>query len=109
MVGLLLENDKAKIIVEVGFFDNDTVPSLRFSFIHGFTSDLDKVDAISLARLIKTAESNVKGIFLFDKKYNHDCLARITETTTIEKFCCDDDDDSDYIVEFPNVRSDAKQ
>ena len=35
MVGLMLENDcKARVVVEVGFTQNDTVPSLQYHFGH---------------------------------------------------------------------------
>lgn len=99
MVGLLLEKGyEAKIVVEVGFFQNKTVPSLRY---HLFDDDIAEMDANALKEIIEVAESNINGIYCFDKQYNYDCQASITNDVTITKFCCDDETDNKYFVEFP--------
>lgn len=101
MVFLRLNNDyKAKIDVEVGFFNNESVPSLRYEM----TVDMLDNDAIALKELITVAEAHINGILAFDKKYDWDCMATITGDITIEKCCCDDETDNDYFVEFPNVK-----
>lgn len=110
MVGLLLEkydklgNKEAEIVVEVGFFQNDAIPSLRYQLFYifdGKIEELEQIDALALKEIIKVAEKNVNGILWFDKMYDYDCEAKITEDISIRKFCCDDETDKPYFVEFP--------
>ena len=81
-------------------FNNETVPSLRYEM----TSNMLDNDAEALKELIETAEAHINGIFAFDKKYDYDCIANITDNITIEKCCCDDETDNDYFVKFPIVQ-----
>ena len=53
--------------------------------------------------IFKVAEANVNGILLFDKQYDYDCEAKITDNITIRKFCCDSETDKPYFVEFPKA------
>jgi len=101
MVGLKLDNDcKAEVYVEVGFFDNETVPSLRYEMTHNML----KNDATALKELLEVAEAHINGILAFDRKYDWDCMATITDDITIQKFCCDDETENEYFVEFPKVK-----
>lgn len=103
MVGLMLEKNDAKVIVEVGFFQNDAIPSLQYHFGHWLSEDFAKMDADDLKKIFEVAEANVNGIYKFDKKYDYDCEATITDDITIRKFCCDDETDNPYFVEFPQA------
>lgn len=104
MVFLMLENDyKARVVVEVGFFQNDSIPSLRYHFGHWLSSEFENTDANALKEIFEVAEANVNGIYLFDKKYDYDCEAKITDNITIEKACCDDETDNPYFVTFPKT------
>ncbi len=101
MVFLQLNNDnKAEVNVEVGFFRNEAVPSLRYDM----TPQMLDNDAEALKELFEVAEAHINGILAFDKKYDWDCMATITGDITIEKCCCDDETDNDYFVEFPQVK-----
>ena len=104
MVGLLLQKDDTKIIVEVGFFSNETVPSLRYKFLNWLSEELQEMDATALKRIFEVAEANINGILCFDRQYDYDCQANITDDITIEKFCCDDETDNPYFVSFPTVK-----
>ena len=103
MVGLLLQKDDTKVIVEVGFFQNDTIPSLQYHFGDWLAQNLDEMNSDTLKEIFKVAEANVKGIYLFDKRYDYDCQATIDNGVTIEKFCCDDETDNPYFVGFPKT------
>lgn len=104
---LVDDNYNAKVQVEIGMFDNETVPSLRYKF---GLMDMDDMDSETLKRIFKVAEDHLHGIFVFDKKYDWDCMDYIEDSSEvenpiiIEKYCCsDEDDDKPFIVEFPQV------
>lgn len=106
MVGLLLENHndigqkQAEIVVEVGFFQNDAIPSLRYHTF-SYVSEFAKMDANALKETIEVAEHNINGILCFNEQYDYNCEAQITNNVTIRKFCCNDKTDNPFFVEFP--------
>ena len=100
----MLENDyKARVVVEVGFFQNDNIPSLRYHFGHWLSLEFEDTDANALKEIFEVAEANINGIYLFDKKYDYDCEAKITDSITIKKACCNDETDNPYFVTFPQT------